>query len=111
MGEGKTRDKIDRMFNWLTGAKPASVLPTTTSKQNKNASIPGRNSGNVVLNVAPANGSGAVTVGGLKAAQLQATPHPSLPSTVTQGGGRRSLKVRKAKVKKTRKAKKRSNRK
>lgn len=70
----------------LFGAKAA------TNKNVKKEGVLGEN--HVAVNIKPENGSGAVTVGGLKAAQLQATPHPSIPSTAapsgtTQGGGRR----------------------
>lgn len=84
------------------------VLPTTAApRKNAQPANSGRNAGNVVLNVAADNGSGAVTVGGLKAAQLQATARPST-ATTTQGGGRRSTK---GKGKGKGKAKKRSTRK
>jgi len=97
-------------FGSLFGAKAPA-----TNKNAKKEGVLGEN--HVAVNIKAENGSGAVTVGGLKAAQLQATPHPSVPTataTTTQGGGRRKTKGKKAKKdKKSRKgkSKKRSTRK
>lgn len=102
-------------MSWLRnlfGAKAAA-----TNKNIKKEGVLGEN--HVAVNIKADNGSGAVTVGGLKAAQLQATPHPSIPSTAaptaTQGGGRRKTKGKgkKGKGRKTGKSKgkKRSTRK
>jgi hypothetical protein len=89
----------------LFGTKPAA-----TNKNIKKEGVLGEN--HIAVNIKPENGSGAVTVGGLKAAQLQPTPHPSIPSTAapsgtTQGGGRRKTKGKgkKGKGRKTGKSK------
>jgi hypothetical protein len=90
----------------------AENLTTKKPKATGNSANSG-NSGHVALNVAGENGVKAATVGQLPAAQLQATPHPSVTST--QGGGRRKTKGKgkKGKGRKTGKSKgkKRSTRK
>jgi hypothetical protein len=96
----------------------AENLTTKKPKATGNSANSGNsgNSGHVALNVAGENGVKAATVGQLPAAQLQATPHPSVPTaTATQGGGRRKTKGKgkKGKGRKTGKSKgkKRSTRK
>ena len=93
------------MSSWLGGlfgsAKP--VLPTTAPApknvpKNKNTGVLGQN--HVASPVASADPT---------ATQIKATPHPSVPSTGTQGGGRRKTKGKGRKAKG--KGKKRSTRK
>ena len=89
------------MFEWLTGAKAAPVLPTTAAPPKnvkKNVHVEGENY--TALPVAPVDPT---------ATQLKATPHPST-ATGTQGGGRRTTKgkARKAKGRKGKKSKSKS---
>ena len=92
MGEGKARNKVDRM-SWFGGlfgsAKP--VLPTTApppKNASKNRGVLGENHTAVtVTNVDPT------------ATQLKVVPHPTASVQGGQQGGRRSVKSRKAKGK------------